>query len=64
MSRLVRAYLVRTFPRKGLLIYFVQNEPFFLFQKDIPNEKNALNRTGNFYMSKIGHKDQSLSISF
>ena len=43
-----------------------QKDFFFKFQKDIPNERNALNRTDRTQssMSKTGHKDQSVSISF
>ena len=52
-------------------VYLVQNAEsfffffFFKFQKDISNERNALSDNNNTAcMSKTGHKDQSVSISF
>ena len=47
MRRLVRTYLVRIFPRKGLSAWCKMNHFFFIFKKDIPDERNALNRTDN-----------------
>ena len=45
-NRLVRTYLVCIFPKKGLSTWCKTNH-FFKFKKDIPYERNALNRTDN-----------------
>ena len=44
--------------------WFVNESFYFYFQKDIPNGRNALNRTDNTPCQKTGRKDQSVSISF
>ena len=63
MRRLVRTYLVRIFPRKGLSTS-VQNKSFFEFKKDIPDERNALSRTDNTPCQKLATKIKAFQSAF
>ena len=64
MHRLVRTYLVRIFPRKGLSTWCKTNLFFFLFQKDIPDERNALNPTDNTPCQKLATKIKAFQSVF
>ena len=60
MPMLVRIYLDHIFPRcKTNLFLFL-----ILFQKYIPDQRNALNRTDNTPCQKLARKMASVSISF
>ena len=63
MRRLVRIYLVRIFPRKGLSTWCKTNH-FFYFKKDIPDKRNAHNRTDNTPCQKLATKIKAFQSAF
>ena len=63
MRRLVRTYLVHIFPRKGLSTWCKTNH-FFYIKKDIPDERNALNRTDNTPCQKLAAKIKAFQSAF
>ena len=63
MRRLVRTYLVRIFPKKGLSAW-CKTIHFFKFKKDIPDERNALNRTDDTPCQKLVTKIKAFQSAF
>ena len=63
MRRLVRTYLVRIFPRKGLSTWCKTND-FFFNSRNIPDERNALNRTDNTPCQKLATKIKAFQSAF
>ena len=45
-------------------VYLVQNESFFYIKKDIPDERNALNRTDNTPCQKLAAKIKAFQSAF
>ena len=62
MRRLVRTYLVRIFPRKGLSTWCKTNLFFFNSRKTFPTK--ALNRTDNTRCQKLATKIKAFQSAF
>ena len=64
MRRLVRTYLVRIYFRGKVCLLGAKRIIFFKFKKDIPDERNALNRTDNTPCQKLATKIKAFQSAF